>query len=96
MTILNLKSVAVAFLAATAGVRAQEEGDVPNTVMFVNQFPDVSIDLYWENHGVADDHPDRRKLEAKIAPRGGWHASETFVGHGKYLVHIICSCAFYF
>ena len=69
-------------LALTAGwVSAQE--DVPLRVMFVNQFPDQTVDLYWEDHKYPHDHPDRRKLEARIPPRGGWHASDTFLRHGK-------------
>jgi len=78
----SMRIAALSFAAAAVGsttlVNAQEE---PLTVMFVNQFPDTPVDLYWENHDVADDHPDRRLLEAKISPRGGWHSSETFVGH---------------
>lgn len=74
---------AVAFLAVVgntpAFVGAQDEDSL--RVMFVNESPDKTIDLYWENHGFDDNHPDRRRLEARIAPRGGWHASETFVGH---------------
>lgn len=66
---------------AAVGVGSLVTADDPLKVMFVNQFPDTAIDLYWENHAFPDDHPDRRRLEARIAPRGGWHASETFVGH---------------
>lgn len=85
MAIISLKK-AMAFLAAigsTAVVSAQDE-EQPLKVMFLNQFADTAIDLFWENHAFPDDHPDRRKLEARIAPRGGWHASETFFGHGEY------------
>lgn len=85
MVFLSLKSTALAILAAIVGpigvVRAEDEQ--PLRVMFVNQFPDTAIDLYWENHAFPADHPDRRRLEARIGPRGGWHASETFFGHGK-------------
>mmetsp|Transcript_41878 Transcript_41878/g.76551 ORF Transcript_41878/g.76551 Transcript_41878/m.76551 type:complete len:319 (+) Transcript_41878:112-1068(+) len=82
MGFLSLKSAALAFLAAvgnTALVSAQEAEALK--VMFVNEFPDTPIDLYWENHSLDDDHPERRKLEARIPPRGGWHSSETFNGH---------------
>ncbi|KAL7526808.1 hypothetical protein ACHAWF_001920 [Thalassiosira exigua] len=72
-----LAAVGAALLSSAATTTA----DDPLRVMFVNQFPDRTIDLYWENHGFPDDHPDRRRLEAKIGPRGGWHASETYVGH---------------
>ena len=88
MVFPSLKSTALAILLAATigtnigGVRADDEQ--PLRVMFVNQFPDTAIDLYWENHAHPADHPDRRRLEARIGPRGGWHASETFVGHGKY------------
>lgn len=82
MVFPTFKSAAFAILATVgAVVSAQEEGEPNLKVMFVNQFPDTPIDLYWENHSFPDDHPDRRRLEATIAPRGGWHASETFVGH---------------
>lgn len=85
MVFPTFKSAAFAILATVgAVVSAQEEGEPNLKVMFVNQFPDTPIDLYWENHSFPDDHPDRRRLEATIAPRGGWHASETFVGHGKF------------
>ena len=78
----------VALLAAVGGgaslAAAQADNeDEPLRVMFVNQLPETTIDLYWENHAFNDDHPDRRRLEARIAPRGGWHASETFYGHGE-------------
>lgn len=73
-----LKSAALILLAAAGGAAAQDES---LTVMFVNQFHDTTIDLYWENHAFADNHPDRRRLEARIEPRGGWHSSETFLGH---------------
>lgn len=78
MAFLKLKSTALTLLAAAGNAAAQDES---LTVMFVNQFPDTAIDLYWENHAFADNHPDRRRLEARIEPRGGWHSSETFVGH---------------
>lgn len=69
----------VGIAAAVGRVSAQD--DVPLRVMFVNQFPEQSVDLYWEDHKYPHDHPDRRKLEARIPPRGGWHASETFLRH---------------
>jgi len=75
-----MKSAALAFLAAVGSASLVNADDVLK-VMFVNQFPDTPVDLYWENHAHPNDHPDRRRLEARIAPRGGWHASETFVGH---------------
>jgi hypothetical protein len=53
-------------------------------VMFVNQFPDKAIDLFWENHKFDPGHPNRRRLEATIPPRGGWHKASTFVGHGTF------------
>lgn len=86
MAIRSLKSAFVAVLAAVVcgAALANAEDDTPLRVMFVNQFPETTIDLYWENHAYPDDHPDRRRLEARIAPRGGWHASETFFGHGEF------------
>jgi hypothetical protein len=54
------------------------------TVMFVNEFPSQTIDLYWENPSFDDSHPGRRRFEARIPPRGGWHSTETFTGHGKF------------
>lgn len=54
-------------------------------VRFVNELPNTSIELYWENHAYpADDPVNRRRLEAIVPPRGGWHLSQTFVGHGKH------------
>lgn len=82
MVFPSLKSAALAFIAAVGSVAlVNAEEAVRLNVMFVNQFPDRNIDLYWENHQVPEDHPDRHRLEARIPPRGGWHASETYVGH---------------
>ena len=83
-TAIAILSIAVLSLQSISNTNAQEEkNELPLRVMFVNQFPDEAIDLYWENHAYSNDHPERRRLEARIAPRGGWHASETFFGHGK-------------
>jgi len=80
----TLRHAAIAIVSAVLCCNTNaEEGEQPLRVMFVNQFPDQAIDLYWENHAYSNDHPERRRLEARIAPRGGWHASETFFGHGK-------------
>lgn len=84
MAFSTLKGAALAILAAVAAttnvapVTAEEEA---LKVLFVNQFPDKTIELFWENHAFPDDHPDRRRLEARIPPRGGWHSSDTYVGH---------------
>ncbi|KAL7536284.1 hypothetical protein ACHAXR_007047 [Thalassiosira sp. AJA248-18] len=80
MAFLTLKS-ALAFLATVGTTALVSAEDEPLKVMFINQFPDTTIDLFWENHALPDDHPERRSLEARIAPRGGWHASETYFGH---------------
>lgn len=82
-----LKSAALILLAAAGNAAAQDE---KLTVMFVNQFADTAIELYWENHAFAADHPERRRLEARIEPRGGWHSSETFLGHGEII--LLCCC----
>lgn len=75
----NIRSLVLAlFYVGFSGLVA---ADTPLSVIFVNQSPDKSIELFWENHELADDHPDRRRLEATIAPRGGWHKSQTFLGH---------------
>lgn len=83
MALLNLKGAAVAFLAAVVGNVAlvSAEDPRPLKVMFVNEFPTQAIDLYWENQVHDIEHPDRRKLEARISPGGGWHESETYTGH---------------
>lgn len=81
----TLRHAAISILAVLCCNTNAEENEQPLRVMFVNQFPDQAIDLYWENHAYSNDHPERRRLEARIAPRGGWHASETFFGHGKNL-----------
>lgn len=93
MAIRTLRTAFVAVLAAVgvaslAAAQQADPEDEPLRVMFVNQMPETAIDLYWENHAYAEDHPDRRKLEARIAPRGGWHASETFYGHGECMVYL--------
>lgn len=49
-------------------------------VTFVNERPDVSIDLFWENHSNGD-----RKLEGTIEPRGGFIRVDSFIGHGKIM-----------
>lgn len=75
----NIRSLVLAlFYVGFSGLVA---ADTPLSVIFVNQSPDKPIELFWENHELADDHPDRRRLEATIAPRGGWHKSQTFLGH---------------
>ncbi len=52
---------------------------------FVNQLPDTAIEVYWEN---PSDHT--HKFEANIRPRGGWHVSDTFVGHGERGGECVC------
>jgi hypothetical protein len=85
---VHLKSAALAlFFAVASGLATAEEE--PLKVMFVNQFPDKAIELFWENHKFDPDHPDRRRLEATIPPRGGWHRSETFFGHGTCMCCIV-------
>ena len=81
-----MKSASLAFLAAVGNTAlvSTEVAEALN-VMFVNEFPNTPIDLYWENHSLDNNHPERRKLEARIPPRGGWHSSETFSGHGKFI-----------
>ena len=49
-------------------------------VTFVNERPDESIDLFWENHSNGD-----RKLEGTIEPRGGFIRVDSFIGHGKIM-----------
>jgi hypothetical protein len=45
---------------------------------FVNQLPDAAVELFWEDHRGGD-----RRLEGRLRPRGGWHVSNTFAGHGE-------------
>merc|ERR1719401_71329 len=85
MTLLSsLQLQGAAALLAVVGnmalVMSAEDPD-PLKVMFINEFPTQTIDLYWENPSFDDNHPGRRRFEARIPPRGGWHASETFIGH---------------
>ena len=47
----------------------------------MNELPDTSIDLYWENHENGD-----RKFEGSIRPKGGFLRVESFVGHGKITI----------
>ena len=92
MTILDFSRAAVAFICAVGlgaqsnnvFVSAQEEQAQPIQAIFVNQLPKTTIDLYWEDPNFDVDHPDRRHLEVRIAPRGAWHASQTFLGHGEF------------
>lgn len=76
---VDFKSAALALLSVAVSAAEDEQ----LRVLFVNQFPNKSIELFWENHNLAADHPDRRRFEAVIPPRGGWHKSETYLGHGK-------------
>lgn len=64
--------------------------DVPMTVIFVNEFPDLSIEVFWENHHAPEDDPSRRKFEGAVAPRGGRLVVETFLGHGQFDCFIPC------
>jgi hypothetical protein len=51
---------------------------------FVNQLPDAPIEVFWE------DHSDKtRRFEANLRPRGGWHVSNSFAGHGEKIGMII-------
>ena len=63
---------------------SMEEEQVNMTVEFVNELPDDTIELFWENHDVPDDHPDRRRTEGVISPRGGSLSVNTFFGHGAF------------
>lgn len=88
---VNLRSLVLAlFFVGLSGLVA---ADTPLRVIFVNQSPDKTIELFWENHNLDNNHSDRRRLEAVIPPRGGWHKSETFLGHGKYISYdeYLCS-----
>lgn len=63
-------------------VRAHDEQNQQQQqkVTFVNERPDESIDLFWENHSNGD-----RKLEGTIEPRGGFIRVDSFIGHGKIM-----------
>ncbi len=93
---LNRAIIAVAWIVlatTTSGIAdAYEEDDfegntvvedIPMTVIFVNEFPDLSIEVFWENHQALEDDPNRRKFEGELAPRGGRLSVETFLGHGQ-------------
>jgi len=61
---------------------AQEQNEERKlTSMFVNELPTETIELFWENTSLPDDHPDRRRLTGLIPPRGGHVYSETTEGH---------------
>jgi len=77
---LSLQGAAVAFLAAVGSFTHVSAADKIK-VMFINEFPTQTIDLYWQNPSFEDNHPGRRKFEARIPPRGGFHSTDTFVGH---------------
>lgn len=105
-----LTIAAVAFVTVLGGVlpaivlaapEAEEDASLiqplPLRVRFVNELPNNSIELFWENHDSAPDDPvNRRILEAIIPPRGGVHDSSTYVGHGKYYNDLLISLLFCF
>lgn len=104
-----LTIAAVAFVSVLGGVlpavvlaapEAEEDASLiqplPLRVRFVNELPNNSIELFWENHDSAPDDPNRRILEAVIPPRGGVHDCSTYVGHGKYIYITIFSFHYYF
>lgn len=68
-------------------VRAHEQNQQQQQkVTFVNERPDESIDLFWENHSNGD-----RKLEGTIEPRGGFIRVDSFIGHGKIMLYVTSS-----
>ena len=83
---VNIKRATIALFSIVACVFVVIAAeDQPLSVTFVNNSPDTSIELFWENHSLDVSHQDRRRIVASIRPRGGWFKVETFVGHGKYV-----------
>jgi len=81
-TILSVVRADSADFAAPSSGHVDEPTDESLYVVFVNESPDTPIDLYFENDvDLPDDDPERRTLEGSISPRGGFHASGSFVGH---------------
>ena len=89
MTIFGLATIVTALslshICTTAANEAQPAEEKLIRVQFKNEFPELTIELFWENHDVPDDHPERRKLEGAIPPRGGSIIVDTFLGHGTNL-----------
>jgi hypothetical protein len=71
----------VAVFFFRSAVALDDEHQNNQVVTFVNELPDTSIDLYWENHENGD-----RKFEGSIRPKGGFLRVESFVGHGKITI----------
>lgn len=81
LTPLRTTLFAIIWIAAIVVAQEHEGDDVikedlPVTVTFVNEMPDVAIELFWEN-------PDAgaRKSEGSLSPRGGSINVDTYVGH---------------
>jgi len=78
LAILHL--VAVVAVAPGQGGDADSDGgeeEVPMVVTFVNELPDTTIELYWEDVARGE-----RRVEASVPPRGGFVDVKTVVGHG--------------
>lgn len=96
-SMLTFAAVAIVTVLAAAEEDAFFIQALPLRVRFVNELPNNSIELFWENHDSAEDDPvDRRILEAVIPPRGGVHDSSTFVGHGKYIFIYLTIFSFHY
>mmetsp|Transcript_23096 Transcript_23096/g.51528 ORF Transcript_23096/g.51528 Transcript_23096/m.51528 type:complete len:301 (+) Transcript_23096:92-994(+) len=66
--------IAILTACLAAGVTSEESGR--RVVTFVNEFPDKTIELFWEDH----EKGIRRKA-GKVEPRGAYINVETTVGH---------------
>ena len=72
VTIIVIGSKLVVGTAASSSSEESAQSQLqPLRVQFVNELPDASIELYWENPEADLDDPDRRRFEATIPPRGG-------------------------
>lgn len=67
--------MAIVIAVAQGGEHVKVE-ELPMVVTFVNETPDTSIELFWENEFTGE-----RRTEGTIAPRGGFLEVHTFVGH---------------
>lgn len=60
-------------------VSDEGEDTTPIEVAFVNEFPDKTIELYWEDPEAEEE--DGRKFEGSIPPRGNLLVVNTFPDH---------------
>lgn len=66
----------ITILAACLAAGVTSEESERRVVTFVNEFPDKTIELFWEDHEGGS-----RRVAGKVSPRGAYVNVETTVGH---------------